>query len=373
MIYILLAFVRKELLQIRRNKMMLLVIFLIPVVQLVVLVFAANPIVKNIALVVVDSDQSNLSKEITNRCYSSGYFKRVEPLLSSRQAKSTLERGDADVILEFPSSFERELLLGRSPSVMISADAVNGIKGMLAVNYLQESLLMSMKELDMRFLVNRNNKPEQVVLTYSEWYNPLRDHKSHMLPGILGMLLTVIAIMLSSVNIVREREKGNIEQINVTPISKVTFILGKVIPYGMLGLVQFTIGLLVIRFGFSVPIEGSVVLLYCVAVIYLSLLLSIGFLISELSDNQSQAMFTTLFLIFIFVLMSGLLTPVESMPNWAQLINRANPLAYMVDIMRRIVLKGAGIIDLWHEIVVLILFSLSVNMIAIMNYRKSVN
>ncbi|MGL4411985.1 MAG: ABC transporter permease [Bacteroidales bacterium] len=371
--YILLAFIRKELLQIRRNKMMLLVIFLIPVVQLVVLVFAANPIIKNIALLVVDSDESQISKDITNRCYSTGYFKRVDSYVNRSQAMATLERGDADVILEFPSFFERDILLGHSPSVMISADAVNGIKGVLAVNYLQESLLLSMKDLDLRFMVNANRESSQVELTYSEWYNPLRDHKSFMLPGILGMLLTVIAIMLSSVNIVREREKGNIEQINVTPISKVTFILGKVIPYGLIGLVQFTIGLAVIRFGFSVPIEGSVVLLYFVAIIYLSLLLSTGFLISELSENQSQAMFTTLFLIFIFVLMSGLLTPVESMPDWAQLINRANPLAYMVDIMRRVVLKGATMIDLWREILILVSFSISVNMIAIFNYRKSVD
>ncbi|MGL5789323.1 MAG: ABC transporter permease [Bacteroidales bacterium] len=363
---LLLAFIRKEFLQIKRNPIMLFIILVVPVIQLIVLVYAANPVMKEIKVGVVDHDRSLLSTRLTNKILASGYFISAGYFEDQQSASAAMSQRKVDLIIEYPELFQRRVLKGLRPDISLTSDAVNSMKASLASSYVSQIIE--------QFAAEQNHKFVQtpVELTYSQWYNPLMDHKSFTLPGILAILLTVTSIVLSAMNIVREKEMGNIEQINVTPIHKITFMVGKVVPYGLLGLLQFSIGLITMRFLFGLPIAGSLLMLYFTACLYLLVVLGIGFLISTISNTQSQAMFTTLFFIFIAVLMSGFVTPVASMPSWAQVLNSINPVAYMVSLMQSIILKGATFLDIKGELLILSGMGCFINLLAVLFYRKSV-
>ncbi|MGL4781447.1 MAG: ABC transporter permease [Bacteroidales bacterium] len=363
---LLLAFIRKEFLQIKRNPIMLFIILVVPVIQLIVLVYAANPVMKEIKVGVVDHDHSMLSIRLTNKILASGYFISAGYFEDQKSASDAMSQRKVDLIIEYPELFQRRVLKGLYPDISITLDAVNSMKASLASSYVSQIIEQFASEQNHIFV----KRP--VDLTYSQWYNPLMDHKSFTLPGILAILLTVTSIVLSAMNIVREKEMGNIEQINVTPIHKITFMVGKVIPYGLLGLLQFSIGLITMRFLFGLPIAGSLLMLYFTACLYLLVVLGIGFLISTISNTQSQAMFTTLFFIFIAVLMSGFVTPVASMPSWAQTMNLLNPVSYMVSLMQAIILKGATFVDIKTDLFILSGMACFINMMAVAFYRKSV-
>lgn len=366
---LLLAFIRKEFLQIKRNPIMLFIILVVPVIQLIVLVYAANPIMKEIKVGIVDHDRSMLSTRLTNKILASGYFISAGYFDDQKAASEAMSQRQVDLIIEYPELFQRRTLKGLHPDISLTMDAVNSMKASLASSYVSQIIQQFALE------QNKQNKQSEIAsvnLTYSQWYNPLMDHKSFTLPGILAILLTVTSIVLSAMNIVREKEMGNIEQINVTPIHKITFMVGKVIPYGLLGLLQFSIGLITMRFLFGLPIAGSLLMLYFTACLYLLVVLGIGFLISTISNTQSQAMFTTLFFIFIAVLMSGFVTPVASMPSWAQTMNLLNPVSYMVSLMQAVILKGATFADIKADLFILSGMACFINMMAVAFYRKSV-
>lgn len=373
---LILAFLRKELLQIRRNPIMIFIILVIPVIQLVLLVYAANPIMREVKIGVIDPDLSQTSRSMVNKVIASGYFRMIGYYDTRDEALKEIESRNLDLIIQFPDHLERNIMKGLKPSISISVDAVNGMKASLAASYISQIFQNYAGEKAQSVQVSffSNETPSVKVnlsLTYSQWFNPLMDHKSFILPGILAILLTVISIVLSATNIVREKEMGNIEQINVTPISKIQFMIGKVIPYGIIGVIQFTIGLIAMRFLFGLPVSGSLPLLYLVVVIYILVVLGIGFLISIISDTQAQAMFTTLFFLFIFILMSGFVTPVSSMPEWAQIMNLGNPVAYMVESMQAIILKGSTFGDLRTQILALTGMAFLLNALAVIFYRKS--
>lgn len=373
---LILAFLRKELLQIRRNPIMIFIILVIPVIQLVLLVYAANPIMREVKIGVIDPDLSQTSRSMVNKVIASGYFRMIGYYDTRDEALKEIESRNMDLIIQFPDHLERNIMKGLKPSISISVDAVNGMKASLAASYISQIFQNYAGEKAQSVQVSffSNETPSVKVnlsLTYSQWFNPLMDHKSFILPGILAILLTVISIVLSATNIVREKEMGNIEQINVTPISKIQFMIGKVIPYGIIGVIQFTIGLIAMRFLFGLPVSGSLPLLYLVVVIYILVVLGIGFLISIISDTQAQAMFTTLFFLFIFILMSGFVTPVSSMPEWAQVMNLGNPVAYMVESMQAIILKGSTFGDLRTQILALTGMAFLLNALAVIFYRKS--
>lgn len=373
---LILAFLRKEFLQIRRNPIMIFIILVVPVIQLVLLVYAANPIMKEVKIGVIDPDLSQTSRSMVNKVVASGYFRMIGYYDTRREALEEIEARNLDLIIQFPDNLERNMMKDLTPSVSVSVDAVNGMKASLAASYISQIFQNYAQEKAQSIQVNlfkRDNTSaiSKLSLTYSQWFNPLMDHKSFILPGILAILLTVISIVLSATNIVREKEMGNIEQINVTPITKIQFMTGKVIPYGLIGLIQFTIGLIAMRFIFDLPVSGSLPLLYLIAVIYILVVLGIGFLISIVSETQAQAMFTTLFFLFIFILMSGFVTPVSSMPSWAQMMNLVNPVAYMVESMQAIILKGSTFADLYIQILSLSGMAILINMLAVLFYRKS--
>lgn len=364
----LLAQIKKEFLQIIRNKIMIRIIVAMPILQLVILVNAANFDIKSVSLAVIDRDNSTLSTKLTAKLQSSDYFILRDFTTSKEEAMEGLASDKTDVLLEIPAKFEESIYRNENPRLAITVNAINGMKAGIVSSYMSNIIADFAAEQAVKIGVNR--EPRKIEVTYSQWFNPGMDYKSLMLPGVLAILITLISVLLSALNIVREKEMGTIEQLNVTPIKKWQFIVGKLFPFWVIGLFMLTLGLLVSVILFNLHIVGSLWLLYGVVSIYLVAVLGLGFLISTISQTQTQAMFVTLFFAITFILLSGLFTPTDSMPEWARAINTINPVAYLVQIIRLVVLKGSSIIDIMRPLVAIIIFGIVVNLMVMWRYKK---
>jgi len=277
-------------------------------------------------------------------------------------------RNKVDLALIIPQSFDKNLTLNKKADVQVLLDAINGNAAQLSLGYLT-SVIGSYSHKIMVGTATHGLK--QVVIKPTYWFNQQLNFKYYMAPGILVVLITVVGMLLGGMNLVREKELGTIEQINVTPIKKWQFIAGKLLPFLAIGLFDMAFGLLIAKLAFNIPIRGSFLLLFGMSAIYLVLVLSMGLFISTISDTQQQATFVTYFSLIVFILMSGLFTPVESMPEWAQKLDYANPLYYFVKIMRSIILKGSNFTDIFNDFAALSLFGISMFGLAIFRYRKT--
>jgi len=364
---------QKEFRQMFRDKTILAMMFMLPTIQLIILPLAANFEVKNINVAFVDHDHSTYSRKLIDKISSSGYFKVVGSSSSYNDALVLVEKNKADIVLEVPQGFERNLVREGSQKVNLSIDAINGTKSAIGGGYITAVLADFNRSLD----VNTKTRAASQVyiagidITYSSWFNPRKEYKYFMVPGILALLLTMVGGFISALNIVREKEIGTIEQINVTPIKKWQFILGKLIPFWIVGMIVFTVGLTVMYLVYGIFPKGSLAVLYLFAAVYLVALLGFGLLISTFSNTQLQAMFVAFFFMMIFMLMSGFFTSVDSMPGWARQISNATPVTHFISVVRPLVLKGSGLADIRMELFYLIGFAILLNALAIFNYRKT--
>ncbi|WP_295119373.1 ABC transporter permease [uncultured Chitinophaga sp.] len=364
---------QKEFLQVFRNRAMLPIIFVMPVIQLLILAFAANYEIKNIRIDIVDQDRSSWSQRLTHKILASGYFELNDAPLSVKAAYEHLAQDDADLILVIPPNFERNLVRQDKASLQLLVNAINGSKAGLANGYATNIIRSFNKDVRAEWLaMDERNGPPRIDVTYSNWFNQEMNYKYFMVPGILVVLVTMIGAFLSGMNIVKEKEVGTIEQLNVTPIRKHHFIIGKLLPFWIIALFELAFGLLLGKLIFHLPMEGNVLLIFLFAAVYLVVMLGMGLLISTFTDTQQQAMFITWFFIIIFVLMSGLFTPVESMPDWAQKITWFNPITYFVKVIRMVMLKGSGWEHIRHYFFIMCAFAVVINAIAVWNYRKTV-
>jgi len=362
----------KEFRQIFRNKTLLIIILMVPVVQLTILPLAANYEVKNIHLTVVNHDNSHYAQRLITKITASGYFQLTTLERSFEEAFESIESDRSDLVLEIPRHFERNLVRENHQKLFVAVNAINGVKAGLGAAYLNAIVRDYNQEIRHSwFQTTGFSQPPAIDVIPSNWYNPNMRYQLFMVPGILAILVTMVGGYLTALNIVKEKETGTIEQINVTPIRKHHFILGKLIPFWILGLVTFTMGLLVGWLVYGVMPVGSIVLLYLFAAVYLLPVLGLGLLISTYTDTQQQAMFVSFFFVMIFILMSGLFTSIESMPGWAQIISRLNPVTYFIDVMRMVVLKGSGLRDILPHIGAVVLFGIFFNIWAIINYKKT--
>lgn len=360
----------KEFKQIFRDKSIIALMFMLPILQLGLLPIAMNFEVKEVKLVIVDNDKSSLSYKLLNKINASGYFKTVAATQSYLQAFEYFKTGDADIILEIPNQFEKNLVRENVQKINVSADAINGTKSSLGTAY----LISVISDFNKNIQIFQNKQlatPQIIDVTSSTWFNPYANYNWYIVPGILAFLLTIFAGSISVLNIVKEKEIGTIEQINVTPVKKWQFLLGKLIPFWIIGMIILTIGLLVAVFFYGIHPVGSITMLYALSGVYLVALLGFGLFISTISNNQLQAMFISFFFIMIFVLMSGLFTSVESMPNWARSISNSLPITYFMRGIRMIVLKGSGFKDLQEIFLILLGFTVLLNGLAVWNYRKT--
>lgn len=364
---------RKEFRLIFRDKTILAMMFAMPIFQLIIMPLAADFEVSEVNIAYVDNDHSPYSTQLIHQIESSGYFNTIATPASHQEALQLLEHGTIDVLLEIPPQFEQNLIHQKHQQLYLAADAINGTKAALGSAYLASVIRQFNQEID---IISKSPQAArqptaQLGLENVNWYNPLSNYHYNIVPGILVLLLTLVGGFISALNIVREKEAGTMEQINVTPIKKWQFILGKLIPFWLIGLVVFTLGLAVMYIVYGIFPAGSLALLYLFAALYLIALLGFGLLISTFANTQLQAMFIAFFFIMIFILMSGLFTSTASMPRWAYLISQCIPITHFMEVVRLIVLKGAQFIDLLLPFAYLVGFALLLNTAAICNYRKT--
>lgn len=363
---------QKEFRQIFRNRAILMLIMAMPVMQLIILPLAADYEVKNIDLSVVDHDHSPYSRQLISKVTASGYFRLQGYHASLAEAYRLIEQDKADLVLEIPHGFERDLTREGAQQVFVAINAINGTKAGLGGAYLSEILRDYNQDIRTEWMVPTRFQPMPTIeVVPNNRFNPLLSYQFFMVPGILAILLTMVGGFLSALNIVKEKEIGTIEQINVTPIKKHHFILGKLIPFWILGNVVFTLGLLVSWLIYGIFPQGNILAMYGFIWVYLLAVLGFGLLVSTYTETQQQAMFIMFFFMMVFILMGGLFTSVDSMPGWAKIIAGLNPVRYLVEVMRMIILKGSGWTAILPHLGVISGLAIVLNSWAIANYRKT--
>ena len=363
---------QKEFRQIFRDPAILRMILAMPFTQLLVLPWAADYEIKNINLAVVDQDQSSYSRELISKVTASGYFQLDDYTASYHRALTEVEKDKADIILQIPPHFERDLVKLNENRLFLAVNAINGTKAILGSGYLQTIIADFNSNIREEWIqMPRFNPEPQIEIFTANWYNPRMNYQVFMVPGILVILVTMVGSFLAALNIVKEKEVGTIEQINVTPVKKHYFILGKLIPFWLIGLLILTIGFFIAWAVYGIIPAGSFFTLYLFAGVYLLAVLGLGLFVSTICTTQQQAMLISFFLMMIFILLGGLYTPIESMPHWAQMITKLNPVTYFIEVIRMVVMKGSGLHDISYQLFVTLAFGVVFNTVAVLNYRKT--
>lgn len=363
--------IKKEFLQVFRNPLLRSILVVAPLVQFLLFPFTADYEIKVLNIGFIDYDRSMTTRTIINSYSASPYFINHGIIDSKEFADQMMLRDEIDFIIEFPNDLEKNMVNGEHTTIAVTANAINSVKAGIGSSYVQTVLAGYMEELAEENVLDTRDY-SQILSTNIYWYNEQMNYKNLIVPGILVILVTLIGAYVTALNIVREKELGTIEQINVTPIRKWQFITGKMIPFWILGMVEFIIGLILMKVVFSISVQGSIPLLLGITAIYLLVMLGLGFFISSMAENQLQAMFIVFFLVIVFVLLSGLFTPTEGMPNWATKINYLNPLSFYMDTIKSIVLKGGGIDDIRDQVIALSVMAVIIDASAILSYRERV-
>lgn len=365
--------IQKEFKQIFRDKSMLQLIFILPILQLLILSNAATFDVKNIAITFVDNDRSRDSRDLIDAFKASAYFKITAPQFSEKEGIEQMQKGKTDIIVNIPVQFNRDLQKDQKASISVIINAIDAATAGVENVYVTQIINTYNQNIQMQSKYFSENKEvaQNIMVIPSFWYNNTLNYKTFMVPGILVLLVTMLTLFLSAMNIVREKELGTLEQINVTPVKKYQFIIGKLFPFWVLGLVILTVGLAISKVIFNVPMLGSILLVYAFTSVYLLLILGIGLYISNHTETQQQAMFIAWFFMVIFILMSGLFTPIESMPKWAQNLTLLNPIRYFVEFIRMVLLKGSGFYEVLNNLLIVTGFAIFVNGMAVWSYKKS--
>ncbi len=392
---------RKEFLQIFRDRFMVAQLMLVPIIQLLLLGNAATFEVKTARMYVVDRDHSETSRGLVDRLQASRRFVVVGSSPSTEVGNQWMLERKTDVILGIPTDFERDIVRTRSAEVQLVLNAEDGAAAGVTQSYAAQIIGAYANELatDLRPILTSTpttsgrvvvpaglqlepSSPERaanitansqpIEVRARGWYNPDLNYRDYMVPGILVQLVTVVGTLMTAMNIVREKELGTLDQLSVTPLSQSVFMAAKLIPFWVIALIELTLGLLVARFVFHIPMLGSIPLVFGAAAVYLLAALGIGLFISTLVETQQQAMFVTFFIIMVYLLMSGLFTPIRSMPDWAQWMAQLNPVKHFIEIMRAVLLKGATARDVAQPIGILALFGAVFLTLAVGQYGRRV-
>jgi ABC-2 type transport system permease protein len=369
---------RKEFLQIFRDRVIVRMLFLMPLVQLLLLANAATFEVKSARLYVVDQDHSTMSRGVVDRLSSSGRFVLAAASQSMAAADAAMLDRAIDVILVVPAGFERDLVREHRAPVQLIMNAEDGAAAGVMQSYAGQVLAAYSREAGADVYpwmaaaggASPQRGQPQIDVRRRGWYNAELEYRDFMVPGILVVLVTIIGTLLTAMNIVREKESGTLDQLNVTPVPRSTFIAAKLIPLWSLALVVLALGLVMAWAVFDLPLRGNLLLVFVAAAIYLIGALGIGLWISTVAETQQQAMFVSYAIMMVYMLMSGLFTPVRGMPEWAQWIAQASPVMHFAQLMRAVLLKGAGFTDVLKELVVLAVIGVAVLALAVRQYRK---
>ncbi|HLV41794.1 MAG TPA: ABC transporter permease [Brumimicrobium sp.] len=364
--------VEKEFKQILRNPIIPNMMVFFPILVLLIFPWAISFEVKNIKINIVDQSKSSYSQRLIHKIDASSYFILNDITDNYEASLLDMDNSRCDVILVIPSAFDKNLMKEQKADVSIIVNAVNTTQGLLGNSYLTEIVADFSSDLRyeiMPILKTQNAHNLEVLPQY--WYNPTLDYKVFMLPAFIVLMITLICGLLPSLNIVLEKEIGTIQQINVSPVSKMNFIISKVIPYWIIGIIILTISILMTWLIYGLYPVGSMFALYITAFIFILGITAVGIVISNYSSTVQQSMLLAMFFILIIILLSGMFTPVTSMPIWAQAIAYANPLTHFIEVMRLIYLKGNSFRDLLPQTGVLVIFMFVFNAWAVLSYKKS--
>jgi ABC-2 type transport system permease protein len=365
--------VRKEFLQIFRDHTTVAQILIIPVVQLLVLSNAATFDLKQTRVLVVDEDRTTVSSGLVRRLEGGRQFRVIQEAPTDRGVEAALLNREVTAVIHIPRRFEQNLVQHRRATVQLVLNAEEGAATGIVQSNANAILADYARELSLT-LPGASRHPARAApldLRTQRWFNPTRNYKHYMVPALLVALTTIIGLLLTAQNITREYELGTLEQLNVTPMTKVQFIAGKLIPFWLISLVIFSIGLAIGRLVFGIPMRGNLLLVYLALMVYLIVVLGLGLWISTITRTQQQAMFVAFFVILIFLLMGGLFTPLDSMPDWARAVAQANPVKHFVVIMRAVLVRGAGLETIAPPLLWLAAGGIAVLTLAVRRYRKS--
>jgi ABC-2 type transport system permease protein len=364
----------KEFLQIRRDKKMLPMIFIPPVLQLLLLGYAANLDVKDLPLIIYDQDNSGYSRELYQKFSNSGYFDIKAFVEYSGEVERSIENGYASMALIIPPNFASDLKTGREPQVQLIVDGSESNSASIGMNYANmiisdfSGAIMVDK---LEFLKSQNLRPVKINPEIRVWFNPELKSRNFMIPGVLALLLMIMTLILTSLAIVKEKEIGTIEQLIVTPIKPAQLIAGKLAPFTIIAAIDIILVLMVARFWFNVPIRGSVILLFTLSFVFLLTTLGLGLFVSTIAKSQQQAMMIAVFFIMLpMVFLSGFVFPIENMPKVIQFFTYAMPLRYFFTIVRGLFLKGVGMEQLWDETAVMLLIGGLIFISSVLRFQK---
>ena len=365
--------VRKEFLQLKRDSRLLPVLFVAPVIQLLLMGYAANLDVQDIPTVVCDLDGTSASRELVGQFFNSGAFQLKSRVTDIREVDPYLDDGKASMAIVVGRGFADDLAAGEPARVELLVDGSESqsatigasYASMILAGYAQRMTLEKLERLKLFGIRPVRVKPEVRV-----WYNPELRSRNFMVPGVLGLILMVMTMMLTAMAVVREKEAGTMEQLIVTPIRPLELITGKLLPFLIIGMIDVCLVLSVATFLFRVPLRGSVFLLFGMNLVFMLTTLGLGLFISTISRTQQQAMMTTVFFMMPMMLLSGFVFPIENMPKFFQAITFVVPMRYFFVIIRGIFLKGVGIAELWDQGAALLAFGTAILILSVLRFQK---
>ncbi len=357
---------KKEIRLMMRNPFIPRMIIAMPLMVMLVLPLVANMEVKNVGVAVVDNDRSELSRRIIADMNASEFLSVKGNEFSYGNALQLIETGSADAIVVIPDNYSKNLTNGHKPKLEIDANGVNATKGMLGANYAAQSISHTLRQ----WHAANGAELSLSQISVMNYFNPTLNFRNYMIPALMVVLIIIICGFLPTLNLVREKETGTIEAMNVTPVSKFTFVLSKLIPYWVVGLLVITVGMIIGCLVYGLVPAGNIANIYFAAVLFSLVMSGLGVTIANTSSTMLQSIFMMFAFIMIFQLMGGLFTPIASMPQWAQYFTHAVPPRYFIEIMRSVYLKGASIADLWIQYTILACFALLFCGIASFTYRK---
>ncbi|MCD8298069.1 MAG: ABC transporter permease [Prevotella sp.] len=358
--------IKKEIIQIRRNSFLPKLIIFFPIMIMCVMPWVMDMEVRNINAVVVDHDHSTMSERLIQRLGESKYFIFKGIRYCYDDAIKDVEKGNVDVIVEIPQYYEKNVNRGNIPALLIAANAVNGTKGSIGSSYISSIVAQNLAE----FVKTPFAAQQTVSFSSLYLYNKHLNYKVFMIPALMSILMMMLCGFLPALNIVGEKEAGTIEQINVTPVSKTSFIFAKLIPYWCIGLVVLSICFLLSWLIYGIKPQGNILVIYLISMLLALVFSGMGLIISNYSDTMQQAIFVIWFFVVCMMLLSGLFTPISSMPHWAQTITYLLPVRYYIDAMRTVFVRGGSLLDILPQTLALFAFAAIMDFWAVLSYRK---
>jgi ABC-2 type transport system permease protein len=367
----------KEFIQVFRDKRTRIVLFGPPIIQMLIFGYAATFEIRHVATVVLDLDHSQESRELISRFTSSPYFDVQHQLTDSRQVQDLIDRGQATVALEIHAGFAEDLRKGETAPLQVIVDATNSNTALIASGYINQIALGFAKDYQQdrisRISPQLIERVPSVQLEQRPWYNPDLRSRWFFVPGIIGSLTLVLVVNLTAFAVVREREIGTLEQIMVTPIRPAEFILGKTLPFFLIGLLDVSLIGVVGTLWFQVPFRGQISVLFFAAILFLFCMLGVGLLISTISATQQQALVTAFFFIMPAITFSGFGFPISTMPQWLQYLTYASPLRYFLVVLRGTYLKGIGLDILWPQMLAMAGLGFGLIATAVLRFHKAID